>query len=258
MSEPRAWDDLAPRILSALVMAALGLGLIWLGGWPFLVFVSVIAGLMVWEAARMFGSPRPLLDGGFAGLVLFLSVALPGGFSIVLLLVSALVSAGMVTRDRAIYGVFHAAILLAAFALTGWRDEAGLAATLWLIAVVIASDVLGYFAGKMIGGPKFWPRVSPKKTWSGTIAGWLGGGLVGLCFVATTPLGWALAPLSMLVAFAGQMGDIAESAVKRRMGVKDSSNLIPGHGGVLDRLRRADGGVALHAILLALMLGFGG
>ena len=256
MSEPRAWDDLAPRIASALVMAGLGLGAIWLGGWAFLVFASVIAGLMVWEAARMFGSPRPVLDGGFAGLALFLALALPGGFSLPLLFISALVSAGMVTRDRGLYALFHAGILLAAFALLDWRAGEGLALTLWLIAVIIASDVMGYFAGRLLGGPKFWPRVSPKKTWSGTVAGWAGAAAVGAGFAAATPLGWALAPLSVLVAFAGQMGDIAESAVKRRMGVKDSSNLIPGHGGVLDRCD-ALMGAALFTFLLTLA-GFGG
>ena len=116
---------------------------------------------------------------------------------------------------------------------------------LWLVAVVVASDVLGYFAGRMLGGPKFWPAISPKKTWSGTVAGWIGAALVGLVVVLTTGAGWALVPLSALVAFAGQMGDIAESWVKRRAGVKDASALIPGHGGVLDRFDALIGAVVL-------------
>jgi phosphatidate cytidylyltransferase len=102
--------------------------------------------------------------------------------------------------------------------------------------IVIASDVLGYFAGRIIGGPRFWPAVSPKKTWSGTVAGWAGAALVGLWFVAMAGQGPWLIAFSALTALAAQMGDIAESAIKRRAGVKDSSSLIPGHGGVLDRL----------------------
>ena len=122
---------------------------------------------------------------------------------------------------------------------------------LWLVAVVVASDVLGYFAGRMLGGAKFWPAISPKKTWSGTVAGWIGAALVGLVVVLATGASWALVPVSALVAFAGQMGDIAESWVKRRAGVKDASNLIPGHGGALDRFDALIGAVV---VVMALRL----
>ncbi|MCB1346467.1 MAG: phosphatidate cytidylyltransferase, partial [Rhodobacteraceae bacterium] len=98
---------------------------------------------------------------------------------------------------------------------------------------------------------------SPKKTWSGTVAGWLLAALVGWGFAAALNLGWVLVPLSALLAFAGQMGDIAESAIKRRTGVKDSSALIPGHGGVLDRFD-AMIAVAALALILALAGAFSG
>ena len=113
---------------------------------------------------------------------------------------------------------------------------------------MVASDVLGYFAGRMLGGPKFWPAISPKKTWSGTVAGWVGAALVGVCF-ALAGSSWLLVPLSAVVAFAGQMGDILESWVKRRAGVKDASNLIPGHGGVLDRFDALIGAVVVVMLL---------
>src|SRR5690606_1989766 len=100
----------------------------------------------------------------------------------------------------------------------------------WLVFVVIATDVAGYFAGRAFGGPKFWPGVSPKKTWSGTAAGWMAAALVGAVFLSITTAGRDLIWISACVAFASQLGDIAESAVKRRMGVKDSSALILGHG----------------------------
>jgi phosphatidate cytidylyltransferase len=119
------------------------------------------------------------------------------------------------------------------------------------VAIVVVSDVAGYFAGKALGGPKFWPRISPKKTWSGTVAGWIGAGLVGAVFADPTGAGLALVPVSVLVGFAGQMGDIAESAAKRMQGVKDSSNLIPGHGGVLDRFDAMLGAALMAGLLLA-------
>ena len=104
----------------------------------------------------------------------------------------------------------------------------------------------------MIGGPKFWPRVSPKKTWSGTLAGWACAAVAGAVFAGPTGAGPALVPVSVVVAFAGQMGDIAESAVKRRVEVKDSSDLIPGHGGVLDRFDALLGGAVAAVLLWAL------
>ncbi|MBK5927578.1 hypothetical protein CCR87_09615 [Rhodobaculum claviforme] len=115
------------------------------------------------------------------------------------------------------------------------RDGLGFVWMGWLIAVVIASDVAGYFIGRVVGGPKFWPSVSPKKTWSGTVAGWIAAAGVGAAFAGPLGAGGALVALSVVVAAAGQGGDIAESALKRRAGVKDSSQLIPGHGGLADR-----------------------
>ncbi|MES2549277.1 MAG: phosphatidate cytidylyltransferase, partial [Pseudomonadota bacterium] len=146
-------------------------------------------------------------------------------------------------RDRRLAGAYALAIMLAGYGLIDLRETGGGPMILWLVAVVVASDVLGYFAGRMLGGPKFWERVSPKKTWSGTVAGWIGAGLVGLVMVLAAGASWLLVPLSALVAFAGQLGDIAESWVKRRAGVKDASNLIPGHGGVLDRFDAMIGAV---------------
>jgi phosphatidate cytidylyltransferase len=111
--------------------------------------------------------------------------------------------------------------------------------------------VAGYFAGKIIGGPKFWPAVSPKKTWSGTSAGWVGAALVGVGFVIWGGGGIMLVRISVLVSMASQAGDIVESALKRRTGVKDSSALIPGHGGFFDRF---DGMMGAAAFLLLLGL----
>jgi phosphatidate cytidylyltransferase len=125
-------------------------------------------------------------------------------------------------------------------------------AILFLFAVVWATDVTAYFAGRAIGGPKLWAAVSPKKTWSGALGGTLGG-VVAALLVATF-MGLVIAPMLVLVALflsvASQAGDLLESALKRQFGAKDSSDLIPGHGGLMDRL---DG--FLTAVLAAAMVG---
>ena len=155
------------------------------------------------------------------------------------LTVVPVIGAFLVARGRWIFAGYGLALAAAIFWFLTTRGD-GIIGLLWVVLIVVASDILGYFAGRILGGPKFWPRVSPKKTWSGTIAGWIGAGFVGAAFAGygfEGPLGGgaSVTVLSVLAAFAGQMGDITESAIKRFAGIKDSSNLIPGHGGLLDR-----------------------
>ena len=137
------------------------------------------------------------------------------------------------------------------------RDSLGVVWLLWLVFVVIASDVAGYFAGKSLGGPKFWPAISPKKTWSGTIAGWVAAAIIGGVFSIFLGDFISLVAASVVLAFAAQMGDIAESAIKRSCDIKDSSGLIPGHGGFLDRF---DGliGAAAALFVVSVILGWPG
>jgi phosphatidate cytidylyltransferase len=137
----------------------------------------------------------------------------------------------------------------------GLRITGGFAGVLWLVAVVVAADTAGYFAGRHFGGAKFLPKVSPNKTWAGTYGGWAAAAVIGLLFWLFGPGGWGLVVLSPLIAFAGQMGDIAESWLKRRAGVKDSSALIPGHGGVLDRFDALTG-AAVALFVLSPVLGW--
>ena len=146
---------------------------------------------------------------------------------------------------------FALAIIIAGWGLVIFRETYGVVWLLWLVLVVIATDIFGYFAGRVFSGPKFWPKISPKKTWSGTVAGWISAALIGLLFGTFTDAGPDLWWISMLLSFASQMGDIAESALKRRMGVKDSSTLIPGHGGLFDRF---DGLLGAALFMLAVSL----
>ncbi len=253
---PDQWSDLRPRLLSALVMAAVGAVAIWAGGAVFAALVIVATGAMFWELAGMTkgaGADRSIPLGGLAALCLLGVVALPGLAKLALLLLPMAAGLALPRRDRVVFAAYGLVIMVTGFGLITLRNGFGIPMILWLLAVVIASDVMGYFAGRILGGPKFWPRVSPKKTWSGTVAGWIGAVLVGWGFYATGHGGAALIWLSPVLALAGQLGDIAESAIKRRAGVKDSSNLIPGHGGVMDRFDALAAVVVVAVILAHLM-----
>lgn len=257
MSAEAKWADLLPRIVSAVLLIAICGVEIYIGGLPFSILVWLACGLMTWELARMFDAAMPVAAGFVSAIALMLVEQLPillgnHAFSVPLILAAMLVGVALVTRDRWLYGIFAIWIVLGCYAFLVIRHLAGLDWMLWLVAVVIVSDILGYFAGRLLGGPKFWPRISPKKTWSGTVAGWFGAALVGVVMAVlldSTIALWLAALVSAATAFAGQLGDIAESAVKRRVGVKDSSALIPGHGGVLDRFDAMLGAGAFALLL---------
>jgi phosphatidate cytidylyltransferase len=245
------WSDLRKRVVSAAVLVAVGGAEIWLGGPSFAVLVVLLTAAMVWELAKMTAPGHentPLGLAALAGFCLAVTWFLPDRFSTAFLLVPPLAIALTDRRDRRLSSLYTVAIMVAGYGLIDLRMTAGTPAILWLVLIVVASDVLGYFVGRIVGGPKFWPAISPKKTWSGTVAGWVGAALVGLGFWLAGYGSVGLLLLSVLIAFAGQMGDIAESWVKRRCGVKDASSLIPGHGGVLDRFD------AMIGALVALML----
>lgn len=251
-ADPGRWADLRPRVVSAIVMVAVGAAEIWLGGPSFAVLVVLLTGGMIWELATMTAPVqrnRPLLMAGIAAVALGGALVLRSDLAAALVLVPSIALALTPRRDRQIAAVYAAAIMISGYGLVVLREEVGTTGILWLVMVVIASDVAGYFAGRMIGGPKFWPRVSPKKTWSGTVAGWLAAASVGLGFVALGKGDWVLVALSPVVALAGQLGDIVESWLKRRAGVKDSSHLIPGHGGLLDRFDALIGATVLVMLL---------
>ncbi|MEP5731915.1 MAG: phosphatidate cytidylyltransferase [Sulfitobacter sp.] len=252
------WSDLSARVGAGVAMVVVGLVAIVFGGHVFHLLVALICGLMVWE---LVGMMRPgvrhlqLQLGVLAGIAMFAAIYLPTVLALLVLLVPVGVGYGMLDKDKPLFVAFTVMILLAGFAMTLVRDDLGFGWMLWLVLVVVVTDVAGYFAGRIFGGPKFWPAVSPKKTWSGTVAGWVGAALVGLLFSINTGFGFQLVGVSIVLSMASQLGDIAESALKRRMGIKDSSNLIPGHGGLMDRF---DGmlGASVFLLLIGLLIGF--
>ena len=261
---PGKWGDLGTRLVSAFVMLAITLAALWSGGAFWTLLVMAVSALMGWELARLcapgiaptrsvplavsFIVPlailaMPFLSGADMDAVYRAQLLSWAAMLVPLLLGLVLLSGPLLSPAKLIWLGYGAIIAFGGqyFLFTG-LDPWGLVWLLAVVAIVMISDVLGYFAGRLIGGPKFWPRISPKKTWSGTVAGWLGAALFGAVVIprfvtgeqGPNPLG--MAAIAVLVAFAGQMGDIAASAIKRRVGVKDASNLIPGHGGFMDRL----------------------
>lgn len=230
------WGDLSRRLVTGGITAILGFWIMWLGGHPFHALVALVAGLMVWEIARMAGvSEFAVACGLVGGLAMLVLATYQTVYTWPLLLAPAAMGLARLKSNRATYALYSTAILVAGYGLVVQRDDHGFVWVVWLVLVVIVSDIMGYFVGKAIGGPKFWPGISPGKTWSGTIAGWAGAALVGLAFVLHANAGLELVAISILAAIAGQAGDVAESALKRGAGVKDSSGLLPGHGGLCDR-----------------------
>jgi phosphatidate cytidylyltransferase len=267
MSTAARFGDLGTRVGSAAVLVAVGALDLWVGGGWFLALLVVVVGAILWELAHLVhpdqrASARAAM--GIAGAAAMASGTLlaPVGLATVLAaLLPALVALAALPAGRRIFALYGSLAVLAGLSLWHLRiapGDDGLGWTLWLIVVVVATDVAGYFAGRLIGGPKFWPRVSPNKTWSGTLAGWVAAAILG--GVGAAQLGRvgadvALATLlAVLLAIAAQAGDLWESALKRRAGVKDSSRLIPGHGGVMDRF---DGMIAAAALMGAIAVATG-
>ncbi|MEM0934876.1 MAG: phosphatidate cytidylyltransferase [Pseudomonadota bacterium] len=255
-SAPSRWLDLRARLISGAGMVVLGIIAISLGGVWFQMLAVFVTAVMIWELARMIrpgADVTAMLLAALTASVLSGLLATEAGWHLLLLFVPAALGASAMRRERLTFFLFCVAIVTAGWGLVTFRETYGVVWLFWLVIVVVATDILGYFAGRIFGGRKFWPRISPKKTWAGTVAGWAGAGLVGALFLTFTDAGRDLIWISMVLSFASQMGDIAESALKRRMGVKDSSALIPGHGGLFDRF---DGllGAALFMLAVALVV----
>lgn len=252
--------DLGPRLVSGVVMIALALATLIAGGFVFVAFWLVAATAVHWEWQRMTGGPREqvrMMAGG-AAIALVAGFAALGARDAALVTLVAAAAAILLltpgpTRLWNAAGVLYAGSLILAVVVLRFSIFNGLEAILWLFAIVWGTDVMAYFGGRLIGGPKLWPRVSPSKTWAGFLTGVGCGSLLGVAalWVVGAPLNPGPVILLGLVAGAvAQGGDLFESSLKRRHGRKDSSNLIPGHGGAMDRL---DGFIA--AAVFAAILG---
>lgn len=243
----RIWSDLWPRVAAAVVLGLIALCVAWTGGIVFIAFWWIAAAIVLWEWQRIVGDERLLERVGLGALCLA-AAALCAMHNWSVLAVATLVAAAaavgfVAAPDRRIWagiGALYAGALIVSLGLLEASPIYGLAAVLWLFAVVWGADVAAFFAGRAIGGPRLWPSVSPGKTWSGAIAGALAGAALGLLIGAILAPGpiriGLLFALGLATSVVSELGDLFESAVKRRFGVKDSSGLIPGHGGLMDRL----------------------
>lgn len=252
-------SNLALRIVSAAVLAPLALATAYIGDWPFALFWCLAAAAVLWEwIALVAGTGHKLMFSSCGSAIAVAALVAWHGRPIAAILVLGLgVLAGAIfaPRRRRVWtmaGVGYAGVMLLAPMLLRADEENGFLAMLLLFAVVWTTDVLGYFAGRALGGPKLCPPVSPKKTWSGALAGTIGAMIVGVAFARA--FGFAnevsLALVALVLSVLAQSGDLLESAIKRHFGAKDASQLIPGHGGVMDRL---DGFWA--AVLAACVIG---
>ena len=236
--------DLGVRILSALVLAAVAAASFVAGGHYVAELVGVGVVLMLWEFRRFLMPDMSRRDWRLwllCGSGLAVVTAVEFGTIPIALLVAAIGAGALIWSDRAkswwlVPALVYIALGMAFLIIVRADPDHGLARVLWIIGVVIAADVGGYFAGRIIGGPKLWPRVSPKKTWAGSLGGIALAMVVGAVFWLGGWIGQSLiVPVSALIAIASQAGDLLESSIKRHFAVKDSSALIPGHGGLLDR-----------------------
>ena len=242
MTSSIAWADLPLRLASSVILLLICCLALWSGGLVFTLLLAAVLFVMHWELAHML-TPLSKQVGAVSGTIAILTLILvlrnPDSLKgMIYLGLGAACQAGLYFRLKWQGAVASVCIFMTALYLIALRASSGLEVVLWLISIVVLTDVLGYFAGRVIKGPKFWPSVSPKKTWSGILAGWLGSGICGWLWVSygSLPLSAGFAIFfSGVLAFASQIGDIGESALKRRAGQKDSSNLLPGHGGFLDR-----------------------
>ena len=262
---PASGSALGARIASALVMVPVALAIVWYGGPWIAGLAALAAAVMAWEWSRLVGRASSLTDSlllaGIAAIPVLLGAYIAIWFGLLVGL------AGILLQHR-LAGSRNAAPIWTAAGLAWiigpcigfvWlrSEPAGTATMFWLLAVVWAIDTAAYIAGKTIGGPKLAPRISPKKTWAGLIGGLLAAILVGLAaaLIVGSDKIWQIALLSGALAIVEQIGDMAESFAKRRFGAKDSGSLIPGHGGLLDRL---DGMLAVVVAVVVLSLVTGG
>ncbi|WP_262296913.1 phosphatidate cytidylyltransferase [Microvirga sesbaniae] len=266
--KPSSSKELTTRILSAVVMIAAALLTAYWGGWPFALFWLAAGTAIMVEWTRMTGAePRPLVQGvlalGLAVLTaLLLAEASFGLFllaGLVFLVTGIVVTRGGPSRIWSGSGFLYASLIVLVPPIVRDHPELGILGLLWMFAVVWATDIAAYFTGRTFGGPKLCPPISPKKTWSGFVGGVVAAALCGVlvawaggAYGHSLPFGLpAVAVLSVVASVASQIGDLGESALKRHCNVKDSSHLIPGHGGVMDRL---DGFWAVCLIVGAILL----
>jgi phosphatidate cytidylyltransferase len=237
--------ELVLRVCSALVLVPIAIGTAYLGGWPFAVFWGLAAMGVLWEWISLVARSdhRTVLMTGGASLALAVALVATGHLlaAVIVLAISTLGVAALAPakwRTWIAAGVPYAGALGVAPVALRSDSEDGFLAVIFLFGIMWTTDVVAYFSGRAIGGPKLMAQVSPKKTWSGAIGGTLAAVIVAFVLAKVMALSglFAIAMLAVVLSICAQGGDLFESFLKRRFGAKDSGHLIPGHGGLMDRL----------------------
>ncbi len=260
-SKDSNWSDLTQRLVSALVLAAIVLAITWSGPLPFALLVAFGAIILCWEWAKM------VRGADFDELLIIHSIAVlvscglvvTGHYSVALLVlligpaVKFVFSANRQAKNLGIslLGVPYIGLPVIAMIWLRGDPNYGFYAILYLFITVWTVDIFAYISGRSFGGPKFAPRISPKKTWSGFIGGVGAGAIAGALFgayIGNTSL-IVIGLVSLVIGVVSQIGDLFESAFKRHFDIKDASNLIPGHGGLFDRVD----GLMFGALVAALI-----
>ena len=249
-------SELRTRAVVGLLLIALASAALYFGGFFFWLLLVVAGVLMQGEWADLTGAaPEHRRLSMFAvsvPLALLCPLAAGLSWTAFTLAVAAFFFVVLVTRSaRLSLGIFYVFVPVMALIFLRQQQPGGLLLAFWTLSLVWATDIGAYFAGRSIGGPKLAPKVSPSKTWAGLGGGVLAALILGFVLHRFSGLPIQLAAASGLLAVAAQLGDLLESAMKRRAGVKDSGTLLPGHGGVMDRL---DGVVAAAPLAAALYL----
>jgi phosphatidate cytidylyltransferase len=262
-------SNLTLRIASAAVLAPVVLGTAYLGGWPFFALCAVAAGGVLWEWTRLIADRADIrvLIPGFTALLMacvLTGLEQPGAAAGMIPIGAILAGGVMAAWPRgypapnrtgwAAAGVIYAGIVFLGPALLRRDAGLGFVAILFLAGTVWLTDIFAYLVGRTVGGPLLWPRVSPNKTWAGAVGGLAGGIAAGVLVAYASGIGKlaAVGVIALVLSVLAQAGDLFESAIKRRFGAKDASRLIPGHGGLMDRL---DGFLvaALAAVLIGIL-----
>lgn len=261
----RSWADIGPRLASAAVLIALTATTLYFGGYLFGAVVGAVYALAYREWETMV-TRAPLTPGGITLIVLVgssgLLFPLAGIWGPLLATVLAILLALAMEREHVVWRIagliLFGALIVSVLGMRG-TDIAGVWAGVYLGTVVWMTDSAAFFAGRQIGGEKLAPDISPSKTWSGALGGLAlgtGAGLLVWIWLTDSPI-WIGVVLSATISILGQAGDLAESAIKRFFRIKDSGDIIPGHGGLMDRLDSLTFGVFLVAIVGGLHAGFG-
>ncbi len=232
--------EMSVRFASAAILAVLSLACAWLGGWAAALGVSVVVIVVHVEWMGLTGDGLWPALGFTAALVAGFAI-LTGGYPVLALglAVFAVVAAAALAREPwRPAGIAYAAVLGYGILLLRLAPRHGLAAVMLLFSVVWITDTGAFFVGRTLGGARLWPALSPKKTWAGAVGGLVAGPVAGLVVVGIggLPVTPGLALVAVLLSLASQAGDLFESWVKRRFGVKDSGQIVPGHGGLMDRV----------------------